>query len=405
MMARVLLVEDDPAVREALAQTLDLAGYTAATAGSFVAAKDEITANFEGVIVSDIRMPGRDGFYLLDYARQQDPELPIILLTGEGDIPMAVRAMGQGAFDFLEKPCAPKTLLAAVDRAMTMRRLVLENRALKNRLKSDDAATQMMPGKSHVAQRLRDRLRAVSAAAGEPVLIAGPPGVNAPKAADVIRRLAGRTNQPFEKRASSGLGVSDLAAGFVAAQGGCLFLDEIAAMPADTQLAFLEKLESGTETLCVAGTYRDLEAVPGFSADLRLRLNAVRVDLPALKDRVEDIPDLFLYYINEISSRSGVPAPPVPDRYMADLMARDWPGNARALMNEATQFVLGLESQDNDAAPGLVEHMAQVEKTLLIRALQRCVGQASAAAKDLKLPRKTFYDKLSRHGLRPEDYR
>ncbi len=164
MTEEVLLVEDDPLVREALAQTLDLAEYKVHAAGSFVAAKDVIAPEFPGVIVTDIRMPGRDGFHLLDYARAQDGELPVILLTGEGDIPMAVRAMQDGAFDFLEKPCDPKTLLASVERAMKLRALVLENRALKRRLTRGDHAARMIPGKSAVAQNYRDRLRAVAAA-------------------------------------------------------------------------------------------------------------------------------------------------------------------------------------------------------------------------------------------------
>jgi len=110
MSVPVLLVDDDAAVRDALSQTLDLAGFTAITSGSFVAAKDHITRDFAGVILSDMRMPGRDGFHLLAYARDVDEALPVVLLTGEGDIPMAVAAMEQGAFDFLEKPCAPGDL-------------------------------------------------------------------------------------------------------------------------------------------------------------------------------------------------------------------------------------------------------------------------------------------------------
>ncbi|WP_138465459.1 sigma-54 dependent transcriptional regulator [Poseidonocella sp. HB161398] len=404
MTGEVLLVEDDPLVREALAQTLDLAGHGVHAAGSFVAAKDLIAPGFPGVVVTDIRMPGRDGFHLLDYARAQDAELPVILLTGEGDIPMAVRAMQDGAFDFLEKPCDPKTLLAAVERAMRLRQLVLENRALKKRLQTGDHAARMVPGKSAVAQAYRDRLRAV-AAAGQPVLLTGPDGTNTPRIADVIRRLAGREAAPFEKRASYGLSAADLTAAFGAVGAGTLFLDEVAALAGDTQFALLERLEAGCEALLIAGTYRDLAREPGFNADLRLQLDAVRVDIPPLTDRVEDIPDLFLYYVADIAERSRVPVPPVPDGYLADLMARDWPGNARALMNEATQFVLGLEGPEAGEGLGLAEHMAQVEKTLLVRALQRNGGQASRAAEELKLPRKTFYDKLARHGLKPEEYR
>ena len=117
MINAVLLVDDDAAVRAALAQTLDLADLEPITAGSFVAAKDHITRDFPGVVLSDIRMPGRDGFHLLSYAREIDKDLPVVLLTGEGDIPMAVSAMEQGAFDFLEKPCAPQDLVAVIGRA------------------------------------------------------------------------------------------------------------------------------------------------------------------------------------------------------------------------------------------------------------------------------------------------
>ncbi|MGR3635058.1 MAG: response regulator, partial [Shimia sp.] len=110
MTAPVLVVDDDPIVREALAQTLELEEFPVISAGSFVEAKDHITPAFAGVILSDMRMPGRDGFHLLQFTRDTDAELPVILLTGEGDIPMAVRAMTQGAFGFLEKPCAPAEL-------------------------------------------------------------------------------------------------------------------------------------------------------------------------------------------------------------------------------------------------------------------------------------------------------
>jgi len=121
MICKVLLVDDDPALREALGQTLELADYEPVPAGSFVVAKDHIHRDFPGVVLSDIRMPGRDGFHLLSYAHDVDPDLPVVLLTGEGDIPMAVRAMGQGAFDFLEKPCAAADLIAVLQRACQAR--------------------------------------------------------------------------------------------------------------------------------------------------------------------------------------------------------------------------------------------------------------------------------------------
>ncbi|MBV1927816.1 MAG: response regulator, partial [Rhodobacteraceae bacterium] len=146
MNVPVLLVDDDVAIRDSLAQTLDLAGFTAITRGSFVAAKDHITPQFPGVILSDIRMPGRDGFHLLAYARDVDDALPVVLLTGEGDIPMAVSAMEQGAFDFLEKPCAPGDLVAVLNRAVAVRIAALEARADLARREASDPAARLIFG-------------------------------------------------------------------------------------------------------------------------------------------------------------------------------------------------------------------------------------------------------------------
>ena len=164
MTRRVLLVDDDAAVREALGQTLELAELQPITAGSFVEAKDNITPAFDGVIVSDIRMPGRDGFHLLDYSHGVDPDLPVILLTGEGDIPMAVRGMAAGAFDFLEKPCGPRDLLAVVEKALKTRELVLENRRLKQQLTRGDAAARLA-GLMDERKRLQNEIQVRSDAA------------------------------------------------------------------------------------------------------------------------------------------------------------------------------------------------------------------------------------------------
>jgi len=130
MTARIIFVDDDRDVREALGQSLDLAGFQVTLCKSFIEATDHITPALDGVVVTDVRMPGKDGFDLLERALKIDPDLPIIILTGEGDIPMAVRAITEGAYDFFEKPCPPKNLIAAINRALDKRKLVLENRRL-----------------------------------------------------------------------------------------------------------------------------------------------------------------------------------------------------------------------------------------------------------------------------------
>lgn len=408
MIRKVLVVDDDAAVRDALAQTLELADLSARTAGSFVEAKDHILPTFEGVILSDIRMPGRDGFHLLSYAHEMDPDLPVILLTGEGDIPMAVEAMGQGAFGFLEKPCAPSALVPVLQRALELRGLVLENRRLKERLETGDPAARMLFGTSQLAQELRARVRAV-AQIGAEVLVTGPPGAGVSKVAEVIHLLSPAGTGPFVKKTAVALDPVGFHDACGLAAGGSLFLDEITALPSETQFAALEFIEEGTGARIMAGCTGDLEAdvVAGrFHADLFYRLDVMPVRIPSLAERPEDIPVLFRQYVSQAAEQAGLTTPEIPPGYQAALMAQEWPGNARALMSAAMRFVLDMPEETAAVQElGLAEQMARVERSLLIAALTRQNGRATAAAAALQLPRKTFYDKLARYGIRPEDYR
>lgn len=407
MTVNVLLVDDDRDIREALGQTLELADLTPTVAGSFVAAKDLLTPEFDGVVVSDIRMPGRDGFYLLDYVRDVDPALPVILLTGEADIPMAVKAMSAGAYDFLEKPCAPQDFLAVVNRALKARALVLENRRLKDALTKGDAASRMLFGISALADELRHNCRA-AATAGTDVLITGETGSGTPKVAEVIHLLSGRTARPFIKGAASSLSVTDMDAAFDAASGGTLYLDEITGLTGAAQLHLLDRLEAAQGPCVLAGTTRDLHAAMGagaFHAELYYRLDLMQVRIPSLRQRPEDIPVMFRQYVAQASEQANLTPPPVTPHLTARLMAQDWPGNARALMSVAMRFALGLSDPDTQEGVGLASQMAQVERSLLVAALQRHDGRATQVALELQLPRKTLYDKLSKHSLRAEDFR
>ena len=408
MIRKVLLVDDDAAVREALAQTLELAEYEPVTAGSFVAAKDHIHRDFGGVIISDIRMPGRDGFHLLAYAREVDPELPVVLLTGEGDIPMAVQAMGQGAFDFLEKPCAAADLLAVLERAFAARAEILLEREQRRELERGDPAARMLFGLSDQAEALRERVRSVAPTRAE-VLVTGPAGSGVSKVAEVVHLMSPVGQGPFVKRPASGLNPDDLLRVCKDAAGGSLYLDEISAMSDATQYAALELIEQGTEARIIAGATADLSDLTAqgrFNADLFYRLDVMRVRIPALSERPEDIPVIFRRYVAQAAEQAGIAEPEVTPEHLASLMAQDWPGNARSLMSAAMRFVLGMPDEVAQAADlGLSEQLARVERSLLIAALGRHNGKAADAAKALKLPRKTFYDKLTRYHIRPEDYR
>jgi two-component system C4-dicarboxylate transport response regulator DctD len=408
MITQVLLVDDDAAVRDAVAQTLELADLEPIIAASFVAAKDLITSGFRGVILSDIRMPGRDGFHLLGYAKAQDPDLPVILLTGEGDVPMAVKAMDQGAFGFLEKPCSPNDLLSVLERALHTRSLVLENRRLRILVETGDPAARLLFGDSDLAQAMRTRVRRVAQLETD-VLITGALGTGISKVAEVIHLSSLRSKAPFVKRAGSGMSPEQLGDAMDVAQNGSLFIDEISQLPAETQLAIFELLEGNSGVRFMAGSTRNLDqAVEDgiLNSDLFYRIDVTRLRIPSLAERPEDIPVLFRHYVAQASEQAGITPPEVSPEFLASLMTQDWPGNARSLMSAAMRFVLGMPEDISEVAElGLSEQMARVERSLLAAALGRHNGRAVEAAEALKLPRKTFYDKLARYGIRAEDYR
>ncbi|MCF6232166.1 MAG: response regulator [Rhodobacteraceae bacterium] len=404
MRVPVLLVDDDAAVRDALSQTLELAGMRPVPASSFVAAKDHITQGFSGVILSDIRMPGRDGFHLLAYAQEVDTDLPVVLLTGEGDIPMAVAAMEKGAFDFLEKPCATGDLVAVLTRAIATRQAVLATRAETGRQESGDPAARLIVGQSQLATDLRVRVRLVARARGE-VLVTGAPGSGISKVAEVIHLCSDHARGPFEKRASDGLDRGGLARALAAGQGGALFLDEVGRLSADMQIALIEALENPGEVRLMLGSTEVLDK-SRINPELYYRIEASIVRIPSLAERPEDIPVLFRHYVAQASEQAGGTVPEISADHLNALIAQDWPGNARSLMSAAMRFVLGVPQEVvTEAGLGLAEQMARVERSLLVAALARQNGRAAAAAEALKLPRKTFYDKLARYGIRPEDFR
>ncbi|MDG1281735.1 MAG: sigma-54 dependent transcriptional regulator [Pseudorhodobacter sp.] len=407
MTRRVLLVDDEAAVREALKQTLDLADLQADTAASFVVAKDMIHRDFDGVIISDVRMPGKDGFALLKHVQSIDPDLPVIMLTGEGDIPMTVRAMAAGAFDFLEKPCASSALLAVVEKALRNRALVLENRRLKQQLEKGDAAARLLFGHSRLAEELRARVRSVARTFAE-VLITGAPGTGTGKVAEVIHLLSGAAARPFLKLPGAVATPDSLRSAYEDARGGTLFIDEVGALPTVAQFALLDLLDGHKGARVLAGTYRDLRAeaeANHFNPDLFYKLELMQVRIPSLKERPEDIPVLFRHYVAQACDQAALPVPEITPNVVSGLMAQDWPGNARSLMNAAMRFSMGLADTQDAQDLGLAEQLAQVERSLLVEALRRNAGNATDAAKALKLPRKTFYDKLARHGIRAELYR
>ena len=408
---RILLVDDDSAVRSAISQTLRLENYDVIACGSFIEAKDHISKEFEGIVLTDIRMPGRDGFHLNEYCRDIDDDLPVIFLTGEGDIPMAVQAMSAGAFGFLEKPCSSENLLPVLSRALKIRGLVIENRNLKNQAITGDVSARMIFGRSPQVEHMRNAVR-VAGQTKSDVIVTGAPGTGIAKIAEVIHLSSERAAGPLEKRSAINLSRQELLQIVNECENGTLFLDAIDRCPADTQLALIDFLEKEHNTRVIAGTHleiADLEYQETFISDLFYRLATLTVRIPAISERREDIPVLYQHYVRQAAEQSGMPEPEITDQKISELLFRDWSGNTRALMHDAMRFVLGVNTEASlkfvEGTASLGKQLSDFEKSILEKTLLQYKGRATQAANALKLPRKTFYDKLSKYGLRAENFR
>ena len=433
----VLFVEDDPAVRLGSTQALQLAGLRVTGLGSAEQVLPRVVPGFAGVLVTDVRLPGMDGLALLSRALQIDPTLPVILVTGHGDITMAVQAMRLGAYDFLEKPFSPDQLTEVVQRALEKRALSLEVDQLRRKLAGYESIEARLIGRSSAMQRLR-RLVLDVASSDADVLILGETGTGKELVArclhDCGRRREGNfaaincggmpealfESEMFGHEAGAFTGAARRRIGKIEhARGGTLFLDEIETMPMNLQVKMLRALQErqferlGSNELrpmdsrVIAATKADLlqaAQAQKFRDDLYYRLSVVVLHLPPLRERREDIPLLFTHFAMQAALRHGREQPAVAPRHLQALMAHAWPGNVRELRNIADRFVLGLwdgEEGFRSLAQGprtLDEQMAQFERYLIREALEACNGSAAAAAERLGVPRKTLYDKMRRLG-------
>ncbi len=445
----VAFIDDDADLRAASAESLELAGFTPlpfASAGEALAA---IEADFAGVVVSDIRMPRMDGLELFQRLKAIDPDLPVILITGHGDIAMAVAAMREGVYDFIAKPYPADRLIAAVGRALEKRRLVLANRQLAAALASarrEPAGDDLLIGATPAMDRLRRTVRHV-ANADVDVLIEGETGSGKEVVATALHRWSARRARPFVAVNCGALPETVIeselfgheAGAFTGAQkrrigriehsdGGTLFLDELESMPAALQVRLLRVLETRTvsplgtnqirpvDLRVVAATKVDL-ADPGargdFREDLFYRLNVVTVRIPPLRERRADVPLLFAHYLAKAAARFRRDPPELTEAARDYLVRHDWPGNVRELVHFADRFALGLVpeieageavSAGEDGLP-LPRRMELHEEKLIRDALTAHAGDVRATVEALGIPRKTFYDKLARHGIEPGAYR
>ena len=438
---KVILIDDDKNARLGTEQTLELAGFKVQSFPSAALALPQIVSGASLIVVCDVMMRGMDGLELQQRLHHLEPDLPVILITGHGDVSMAVRAMRHGAYDFIEKPFAPDQLLAAVKRAVDKRRLTLELDILQAKLKKKQAIASRILGISAAVDIVRRTVLDLAETNAD-VLIVGETGTGKEVIARCLHDFSGRRHgrfvavnggvlpetlfeseifghQPGAFTGAKGKRIGKLEH----AHGGTFFLDEIENMPLGLQVKLLRALQERTierlgsnevipiDCRVVAATKVDLHDLcskGSFRADLYYRLNVAQVFLAPLRDRREDIPLLFEHFVLEAAMRYGRPAPIVSRAQIGALMSFPWPGNLRELHNAADRFVLGL----SDEALGLVraeeplaDQIRHFERALIQAELQKNKGDVLTTSEMLSVPIKTLYDKMQRHSIFSEKYR
>jgi two-component system C4-dicarboxylate transport response regulator DctD len=446
----VFFIDDEKHIRMANQQTLELAGFDVQCFNSAEKVLPLLSLDWSGVVVCDIKMPGMDGLTFLEKAMGIDRDLPVILVTGHGDISMAVNAIRDGAYDFIEKPFAAEELIETVRRATDKRLLTLENRSLKMELEAQSVPGPRIIGRTPSMQRLRATIAQI-ADTGADVLVLGETGTGKELVARSLHEHSSRRDRNFvavncgavpESLIESELfghepgaftGAQERRIGkFEHANGGTLFLDEIESMPMPVQVRLLRVLQErvverlGSNELIpldicvVAATKVDLKEASErgeFREDLYYRLNVVTIDIPPLRERPEDIPLLFHHFLLVANVRYQKEAPPPSSEQIHALLAHRWPGNVRELRNVAERYVLLGENcgfdleqvlrgnQDGQSPITLPQQVECFEKSVIEQALSANKGNIKETMESLGVPRKTLYDKMQKFGLDKRNYK
>jgi DNA-binding NtrC family response regulator len=438
---KIAIVDDEQDMRQSISQWLALSGYDTETFASAEDALKVLSADYPGIVISDIKMPGMDGMQFLKKLMGSDSALPVIMITGHGDVPMAVEAMRVGAFDFLEKPFNPDRMSELAKRATGARRLVLDNRVLRRELSDGTQIMKKLIGASPVMERLKEDILDLGQADGH-VMIDGETGTGKTLVAHALHAVGSRAGKKFvlvscaaleeealSKRLFGPMMPEDsLLPAIEEARGGTLVLEDIDALTEPQQGKLLSVInEQGTpgETRIVAISNlqeagKTLEDT--LRSDLFYRLAALRITVPPLRQRGEDILTLFMRLSEQFSEEYGCEAPKVSAQEAAQLLQAPWPGNVRQLINIAERAVLQarrgsgtiaslLMSDHEEMQPvmttegkPLKEYVEAFERMLIDNTMRRHKGSIASVMEELCLPRRTLNEKMAKYGLQRSEY-
>jgi len=450
--SKILVVDDDPFSLDLLRQELEHLGHEIVTCTNGKEAIEKIISEssklgFPGVIVTDIRMPHMDGIKLMQQTVDLDPDLPVILITAYGDISMAVQAMHDGAYDFIEKPIDSEKLIDVVKRGMEKRSLVLDNRKLRAELVSKSGLDTHIIGKSPLTIELRENI-ANLADTHASVLVLGETGAGKGLVAQCLHEFSSRSgknfvpvncgaipenifeSELFGHEAGAFTGATTRRIGRIEhSHGGTLFLDEIESMPPHLQVKLLRTLEErvierlgsneqiSVDFRVVSATKADLkEAVSlgDFREDLYFRLNVAEVVVPPLRDRRDDVPLLFEYFAEKLAFRYKCEIPQLSQNDLHELIMHPWPGNVRELKNAAERAVIGMRTQKPSVAEiihpaaksplTLSEQVEIFEKQIIETSLSDNKGSVQDTMEILGIARRTLNEKMRKYSLDRKDY-
>ncbi len=438
---KIAIVDDEKDMRQSISQWLALSGYDTEAFPSAEEALKSLGADYPGIVVTDIKMPGMDGMQFLKKLMGADSSLPVIMITGHGDVPMAVEAMRIGAFDFLEKPFNPDRMTELAKKATNVRRMTLDSRALRKELSDGGQLMKKLIGTSQAMERLKEDILDLGQADGH-VLIEGETGTGKTLVAHALHAVGARAGKKFVsvscaafedealiKRLFGPMHPEDTQLPAVEeARGGTLVLEDIESLSEAAQARLLTHInEDGTppEIRIVAISNMQDEGrtcEDALRSDLFYRLASLRITLPPLRQRGEDILTLFTRFSDQFADDYGCEAPQVSAQEATQLLQAPWPGNVRQLFNVAERAVLQsrrgsgtiaslLISDHQDMQPvmttegkPLKEYVEAFERMLIDNTMRRHKGSIAAVMDELCLPRRTLNEKMAKYGLQRSDY-